>query len=185
MIKIKTPPAIELVDGTDVQTFLRLDSSDYNDRLSEMATSARIMAENYTRRAFITQSWELMLDYSAVFKNYDYIMLPRPPLQSITSIKTFNDVGAAHTQLSTSYYADVYTEPGRAVLNVGAVWGYCRQHNGMLVEYVGGYGDDVADVPQDIIDAITEAAAYFYTQGTTGVLPPDVITKLQPYRIYL
>jgi uncharacterized phiE125 gp8 family phage protein len=185
MIKLKEGPAIELVDGTDVQTFLRMDSTDYNTRLAEMAIAARIMAENYTRRAFITQTWELMLDYKDVFKNYDYVMLARPPLQSITSITTYNDVGAGLVQNATSYFADVYSEPGRAVLKTGYVWNYTRMHNGMLIEYVCGYGDAASDVPQDIIDAITEAAAYFYTQGTTGVLPPDVITKLQPYRIYL
>jgi uncharacterized phiE125 gp8 family phage protein len=185
MIQIVTPPAVELVDGTDVQTFLRLDSDDYNDRLQQFATSARIMAENYTRRAFITQTWQLMLDYKDVFKNYDYIVLPRPPLQSIANITTYNDVGTSIAQNDTSYFADTFSEPGRAVLKTGYTWNYTRMRTGMVVEYVCGYGDTADKVPQDIQDAIMEAAAYFFTQGTTGVLPPDVITKLQPYRIYL
>jgi len=75
MIQIVTQPAVEPVSGADVRKFLRMDSTDYTEDLARMATSARIMAENYTRRAFITQSWMLSVDIDKVL---DEITIPRP-----------------------------------------------------------------------------------------------------------
>jgi uncharacterized phiE125 gp8 family phage protein len=150
-----------------------------------MATSARIMAENYTRRAFITQSWMLSVDIDKVL---DEITIPRPPLQSITGINIYGTMDALTIQNPLLYNTDTTSEPGRIYLKIGYMWGdgiAMRTRNCMQITYKSGYGDAKGDVPQVIQDSIAETAAYYFVQGTTGVLPPDVITKLQPYRIYL
>src|SRR5665647_3030915 len=89
MLKLKTAPASQVVLGTDVQEYLRLDSTAYNTTLGNYVTMARMQAEAYTRRAFITQTWYLMLDSREISEE---IKIPRPPLVSAT-ILTYNDVG--------------------------------------------------------------------------------------------
>jgi uncharacterized phiE125 gp8 family phage protein len=185
MIQIVTPPVDEPVDGADVQTFLRLDSDDYNDRLQQFATSARIAAENYTRRAFITQTWVQTLDIVQV---QDNIAIMRPPLQQIDNITFYNTKDAAVLQDPTQYNVDTTSEPCRIYLKIGYAWAMgiaLRNYDCMAITFDAGYGDLASDVPQEIRDCIIEAAAYYFTQGSTGVLPPDVITKLQTYRVYL
>jgi uncharacterized phiE125 gp8 family phage protein len=185
MIKLKAGPEVEPVVGSDVQTFLRLDSTDYNVRLGQMAKAARIACENYTRRAFITQTWQLTLNIDQI---RDTIKIPRPPLHAIRSIKIFRTKDDMVYQNPAHFNTDIVSEPGCVFLKIGYAWGLgvaMRNHQSMIVEYIAGFGDSPDDVPQDIKDSITETAAYYFTQGTTGVLPPDVITKLQPYRIYL
>jgi uncharacterized phiE125 gp8 family phage protein len=184
MIKLKTAPAAEPVAGTDVQTFLRLASTDANTRLANYAITARTQAENYCKRSFINQSWELMLD---ACKISDTIKLPRPPLVSVTSVKYYDVNHAEATQNSTQYQLDTYSEPGRLIIKTGYVWGAgvaLRDKNALLIEYVAGYGAAGTNVPQDIKDVIIEAAAYYFNEGKIGTLPEDSLKKLQPYVVY-
>lgn len=52
-----------------------------NDLLNAFIVAARQYTEDYQRRAFVTQTWELWLDK---FPSKDYIDIPLPPLQSRT-----------------------------------------------------------------------------------------------------
>jgi len=179
MLKLKTGPAAEPVLNTDVQTYLRLDSTAYNTTLTNYEIMARQQAEAYTRRAFITQTWYLMLDSREI---NEVITIPRPPLQSAT-ILTYNDAGAPTAQDAASYTVDTYSEPGRIYLNPGYTWNYTRDRNGMLIEFIAGYGAAATDVPADIKMAITEAAAIYYNSGELGYLPRKVQDRLQPYQV--
>ena len=183
MIKLKTAPESDLVAAYEVRDFLRMSSEDYDDTLLLYAQAATKQAEDYCRRAFITQTWQLMLNSTQV---KDIITLPRAaPLQSITSVKVYNDAGTATTESASLYFADTYTEPGRIILYPTASWRYTRDLNGMLIEYVCGYGDFDTDVPTPIKTAIIEAAAYGYVNGKIAELPEDTLQKLKPYRVYL
>jgi len=179
MLKLKTAPASQVVLGTDVQEYLRLDSTAYNTTLGNYVTMARMQAEAYTRRAFITQTWYLMLDSREINEE---IKIPRPPLQSAT-ILTYNDAGTPAAQDAASYTVDTYSEPGRIYLNPGYTWNYTRERNGMLIEFIAGYGAAATDVPADIKMAITEAAAIYYNSGEVGALPTKVIDRLKQYQV--
>jgi len=182
MIKLATAPAIDLVVAADVRSFMRMSSTDYDAALLKLAQAARQQAENFTRRAFITQTWQKMLDASEV---QDAIKLPRPPLLAVSSVTTYNDAGTPSTQDPSTYTYDNFSEPGWLTLLTGHAWNYCREYNGMLIEYTAGYGPAVSDVPAAITMAVTEAAAYAYVNGKAGELPEDVMVKLKPYIVYL
>ena len=140
---------------------------------------ARMQAEAYTRRAFITQTWYLMLDSREI---NEVISIPRPPLISAT-ILTYNDAGTPATQDALSYTVDTYSDPGRIYLNPGYTWNYTRERNGMLIEFIAGYGAAATDVPADIKMAITEAAALYYNSGEVGNLPDKVKDRLKSYQV--
>jgi len=140
---------------------------------------ARMQAEAYTRRAFITQTWYLMLDSREI---NEVISIPRPPLISAT-ILTYNDAGTPATQDAASYTVDTYSEPGRIYLNPGYTWNYTRERNGMLIEFIAGYGAAATDVPADIKMAITEAAALYFNSGEVGNLPDKVKDRLKSYQV--
>ena len=180
MIKVKTLPAVEPVAGSDVRDYLRMDSTAYDTVLDDYAAAARMAAEKWTRRSFITTTWDLMLDAAQVT---DAIVLPRPPLQSVLSVTAYNDIGTARVIDPTWYLYDNFSEPGWLTLKLGYNWGYCRWYNGFLIEYKTGYGDSADDVPIDIKLAITETAAWWYNSGEITDVPQKVKERLQPYRV--
>src|ERR1035437_1033475 len=91
MLKLKTAAVAEPVLDTDVQTYLRLDTTEYNTPLGNYAIAARQAAEKWTRRSFVNTSWYFTLEDKEVMP--DIITLPRPPLVSITEINTYDWAG--------------------------------------------------------------------------------------------
>lgn len=99
--------------------------------------AATDQAEVYLRRALITQTWELALDKFAGRE----IELPKPPLQSVTSVKYIDRDGVEQTFASSNYYVDERSTPGRIVLDDAAFWPDTDvRPNAVKVRYVAGYG---------------------------------------------
>lgn len=101
--------------GANVQTI----SGDPTDdvEIADLITRAREQAEEYSRQAFAVQTIEFYL------KNYpskNYIEIPMPPLQSVTSLKTYDRAGNATTE--SGYIVDIDSVPGKIVLEYGKSW---------------------------------------------------------------
>lgn len=115
--------------------------------ITSLIVSAREQVETHLRRALITQTWELYLDE---WPKENFIKIPLPPLQSITSIKYTDVDGTEHT--FTDFTADDVAEPGRAVLDYGCVWPSetLTPVNPICIEFECGYGDAATDVPYSV-----------------------------------
>ena len=81
-----------------------------NDKLRAFIVAARQACENFTRRAFITQTWLLRMsgfpgkDWRYNWNGYPVIQFPKPPFQSVDFVNyvdTFGDVQAL--PLDTTY----------------------------------------------------------------------------------
>lgn len=145
-------PLVEPISLTEVKDYLRIDGNDSDSTLSPLIISAREYCEDYQNRALITQTWELTLDS---FPD-NLIRVPRPPLQSVVSIKYKDELGIEATISSSDYIVDTDSEPGRIVLAAGKTWPSLTLQpiNGVKIRYVAGYGDNAADVPQKTKDAM-------------------------------
>lgn len=89
--------------------------------------------------------------------------LPRPPLQSVTHVKSYDDSDNATTFATSNYFVDTVSEPGRVVLRNGsAAPSITRAANGLEVQFVAGYGDDPHDVPEQLRQGILMLATYLY-----------------------
>lgn len=75
--------------------------------------------ETVTRRALVTQTWDYVLDE---FPAVDYIRLPMPPLQSVTSITYKVKAGTVLTFAEANYVVATGSEPGRVILKSGCSW---------------------------------------------------------------
>lgn len=124
-----------------------------DDLLTALITAAREDCEDFQNRQYITATWELWLDS---WPNKDYITIPRPPLQSITSIKHYGTDNTEYTLAAADYFVDEKSEPGRVVLAYGKSWPSTtlRPANGICIEFKAGYGDDAADVPKVVKQAM-------------------------------
>jgi len=123
---------------------------DYIDTLI-IATTEHL--ENLLNRALISQTWEYFLD--AWPSDQDYIEIPRPPLQSITSV-TYTESGDSteysNTFASTNYTVSVEHDPGRLQLKCNKSFpsNALEADNPIKIIFVTGYGSTRSSVPQII-----------------------------------
>lgn len=136
--QIKTPPAREPVSLALAKSHLRVDGTDDDNLISGLIVAARRWCENYQNRTYMEQTWELWLDD---FPAEDYIEIPLPPLQSITSIKYYDTDDTEATVTATDYIVDATGFIGRVVLADGKSWPTTslRPAKGVCIEFVCGY----------------------------------------------
>ena len=178
-----TDPATEVATVAQMDTFLRgdnvLESVD-GELLTSLIQSAREYVEEFTRRALITQTWTMFMDGFPQTRDplgwWDGVRegsitqgqassfeLPVGPLQSVTSISTFDDDNTETTFDSANYFLNTTATPGEVILNTGATWPvFTRNRNGIKVVYVVGYGDNATDVPSPLRTAVKQLAAHWY-----------------------
>jgi uncharacterized phiE125 gp8 family phage protein len=169
-----------------------------------MIITARQLAEHKTGRQLMTATYDLTLDcfppwngHTITLGRRGQIVLPLPPLQSVSSIVYVDPNGATQT-LATSEYVvdgadtnDDKCPPGRIFPAYDKVWpDIRRQPNAVKIRFVAGYAN-VAKVPEAIrrwmlmrigaMDKNREAAA----MGQINELPRDFLDGLlDPFRIY-
>jgi len=102
-LKLKTAPSVEPFSLDEAKLHLKVDSADDNALISALITTTRDLAERETKRAFITQTWKLYLDEPPA-----EIEIPKPPLQSVESIKTISAVESTVDQNSAKDQAVLY-----------------------------------------------------------------------------
>lgn len=207
--KVTTPPASEPVTLEEAKTQLRLDTTADDDFITSLISAAREYCEIQTRRAFITQTWTLMMNVwgeradigwwdgvrqgSILGDLPTYVELPGSPLVSVTSVRTFDGEGTPAVFASSGYYVDTFSTPGRLVLNQGVSWPIPgRNYHGIEIVYVLGYGD-AEDVPFALRQAVLQLTAHWYENreairevGTAGgdvMVPKHFDNILRRHRV--
>lgn len=176
-------PVISVVEFEDVVKQVELPSDDTTHRRHlERAINAAIAdAERHTRRAFITQTWRLSLREFP-----DRIYLPRPPLQSVTSITYVDSNGATQTLSSSLYQVSTDSSPGYIEPAFGQSWPTIRSEtvDPIKVTYIAGFGTDSEDIPDQYKNLIYELVAFrFMNRGDTDQdIPKHIKWSLQSLR---
>ena len=156
-----TAPASEPITLAEVQTHLRLDTTDSSEDtlINELITSARKKAELYIARALIDTTF---IWYFDTFE--DEMVMPIGNMSSVTSVK-YLDTDAAEQTLATSVYqVDTKHQHGRVVLDDAQSWPAVHdvKVNPIYIEFVAGYGATAADVPKGIKSALLRMVGTLY-----------------------
>ena len=141
-----TPPTEEPVTLAEIKDHLRVSGTAEDSLLTLYAQMAREAVEEETWRALMPQTWTL---YLAGWPADGIIELPRPPLDSVTSIKYTDEDGVEATLAASNYRVDTAREPGRVVLAPNGEWpsDVLDSVNGVAVTFVAGYADASAVPP--------------------------------------
>ena len=207
-LKVHTAWTTSAVATSDQKSFMRVDFNDDDTLIGELIKVAQNNVEEYTGRAITQQTLQLFLDrlpyyrdenlregvYTAPDLNVsaDYIVLPKPPVASITHVKYYANDNTASTFAASNYFADVDSTSARVVLKNGVSWPTLtelRQANAYEVKYIAGYGNSASDVPTPIIQAIKLLTTHLYenremvTSMSVNSIPYTVGQLLQPYRV--
>jgi len=205
-LQLVTGPTVEPVSIAELKATIHVDDDIIDDDGVLIANlyAVRTILEEHLDRALITQTWRMFLDvppagelpwWDGVREGADIpriqraIILPKAPLQSVSSINSYNDADAATLFAAANYFVDTVTDPGKIVLRTSATWPTVeRVANGLEINFVAGYGDGWNDVPMPIRTALIEMVRVVYDQCegdggkmTAAMIPDSAKRFLQPY----
>lgn len=169
-LRLITAPTVEPVSVETAKLFLRVDDTSDDALITSLIKAAREKGEELSRRAFITQTWEMTMDEWPHELEMDLL---RPPLQSVTSVKYIDLDDVEHTVDSSTYYAVTKREPGELVFK-SLESTSLRREGAITVRYVAGYGDAASHVPERIKSAILSLVAYWYENRESQSVPNDI-----------
>ena len=174
---VSTEPTAEPLSLQEVKEYLRVEDATDERVVQPLITAARQFAESHMNRALMQQTFTLTLDAvveqneplyegirTAPDLNYykNYIVLPKSPVQSVTSVKTYDDSDTATTMAASKYYVDTAREPARIVLRTGETFPTAlRVANAIEVIYVAGY-TSAYTIPEPIRLGMLQHIAYMY-----------------------
>jgi len=155
-LTIVTAPTVEPLGLEEIEDHLRLSETSTGAEdtvLLTFLTAARRYCEQVQGRAYLHQTWNLILDG---FPSESCIEIPRPPLVSITHVKYYGTGGTATTMTAGNYYAATNSEPGMLCLAYGEVWpsATLRPNEGVEIQFLAGYGSVASTVPVEVRQAM-------------------------------
>lgn len=203
-LTVSVVPSSEPITLTEAKSHLRITGSGDDTLITSLIKAARTYAEEYTHRALMTQTILLELDafsdvndplwegwktgpYLNSYKNH--IVLPRPPVQSVTSVITYDDADAATTLASSKYYVDSAGEPARVVLRTGETFpDALRVANAIRVTYVAGYAS-AGVVPDALKIGMLQHVTHLYEHRgdmyeAAASNPPQLKSMYSAYVVY-
>jgi len=167
-------------------------------------SAARERAEAFTGRQLITATWDLVLDeFPCGLQPYElgahwthdrvgnmFLDIPKPPLQSITTITYVDTAGQSQTWSSSNYLVDAPSGPrcrrGRVAPAYGVVWPFTQaQIKAATVRFVAGYGATGASVPALLRQALLmDLSALYEHRGDDGGVVPLPAGAASIYRAH-
>ena len=184
-ISVVTAATVDPVSLAEAKAHLRVTSSDDDALIVGYLVAARQFVEDYTGRTLSLQTYDYKIDDELCGE----ILLPRPPLVSVTSVSYVDINGATQTLSPSLYQVDTGILFGRIVPAYQATYPSVRvQPNAVTVRFQAGY----TQIPEPIRQAILLLVSHFYDNrqpvviGTSfSELTFSVVALLTPYKVYL
>lgn len=160
-LSVVTPPDFDLFVAhfmASAKSYTRLTVSSQDETFLRCLITAYRQAERLTRKALCSQTLKLSLNNFC-----NEIILPRPPLVSVSAFAYLNTSGVSTSVSSSLYHVDTTRTPGRVIAAENTSWPTPSSSypNPVQITYVAGYAD-LKDIPEDLIHAIFMLATYFY-----------------------
>jgi uncharacterized phiE125 gp8 family phage protein len=144
--RLITPPASMALSLADAKDALKIDTNDQDAMVTAWVKGITAHAEDYTARAFITQTWRTTLD---AFPSA--ITLLHPPAIGVTVLKYKDAAGVLQTLAPTEYMVDLESEPAQVLPARGKSWpSTYPEINAVQVDYQVGYGAADTAIPDGI-----------------------------------
>ncbi len=198
-VKVTASNDSAAISTNDIKEFLRIDGLGDDAILASYVKSATEALKQYLRVALLTETFEFKADgfrfpdaderlvslgpgihntsYNYVTGGSDTLDIPFAPIQSITSITTYDRANASTEFASSKYNLD--KESGRIFLNEGETWPTSlRSQNAVEVVYVAGYGS--GSIPDPVLQAIRLYVAQMY-DGCAG-MTEEIMRLVSPYK---
>lgn len=208
-IVLVTPPTDEPLTVNEAKRRLRVDIADDDDLIGDMISAAREDAEKITRRQIMPATYKAVLDrfpapsletssanwYGPAWgtgpgpltmsrpegRSGLEILLPRPPLVQVQSIKYIDQDGNQQTLAPSEYIVDSASEPARIVPAFGKAWPTTQNRiNAVEIVFDAGYAD-AAHVPARIKSWIATRVGAMYENREEIAVGSRIVAVELPY----
>lgn len=177
-LELVTPPTVEPLTVAEVRERLHIGTTADDVRLGWLITQARIWAERVTNRQLLPATWRV---YYPGFCGS--LIVPKPPLRSVTAITYVDGTGATQTLTPTSY---VVSAPGGPTAGYGVIdpapsvaWPVTQAvRRAVTITFEAGY--DLAACP--IREALFWYVEYLY-EPLARPLYEAALQAVQAYRV--
>lgn len=158
-----TAPTLLPFTLNEVKDHLRVYGTDDDAYLNSIIPAASSVAGVITRRSIAYSEWKLHLDF---FPSCGEIVIPNPPLKSVTSIKYYDTSNVLQTLAADQYDVDLISEPGRICQAFNVSWpDTYRRPNAVEVRYFSGYQTREA-IPAGLKQAMLYHIGLMFEQRT-------------------
>jgi len=192
-LSLVTAPTGEHLTLVEARDHLKVETSEDDGLIAGYILAAREAAENYTRRKFYTQTWDFTIDGTWPTEKVNgyarpRIILPLPPVQSVSSITYYDTSGVQQTLAADQYRVSLKEYAGRIEPAYGVTWPSVRDMmETITVRMVVGY----TALPEAIRQALKLTIGHYYANresvviGTISTeLPQSAQLLLDQYRSY-
>lgn len=154
-------PAVEPLSLAEAKANLLVEHTGDDALITQLISAARSHIERHTARTLITSTWQVSYDGGQDF--CDGFELPRPPIQSVTSVVYVDTDGVTQTLATSKYRVDAASEPGRITPALNQSWPtFAAVTGAVTATYVAGFGDASTDVPDDLLAAVKVLLGHLY-----------------------
>ncbi len=173
-------PLLEPLDLEEVKKQRRFSATTLDTLFDLWISAARQHWEEQTGRQLLTATWEYWLD---AFPAHSAIELPHPPLQTVLSVTYDDGDGVAQIWDAANYrviapHGD-RAPRGRLVLASGASWPTTvMQTAAVRIQYLAGYGNAPADVPELDQHVLMTLVGHFHKYGEAVQDAKTALTEL-------
>ncbi|MBF0421900.1 MAG: phage head-tail connector protein [Magnetococcales bacterium] len=203
-LRVVIPPSVEPVTLAEAKLHLKVDVNDDDALISSLVATARAHAEMITQRSFISTMLEYVMDafpgpsqfgvpWGRTFSLPGHaILLPKSPVQSVESIRYLDMDGTLKTMDPATYACDLASEPARITPAFGHIWPIpLPQIGAVMVRFIAGYGNTLADVPEGIKSWIKlRCGSLYINREEVAILNRGIVAELpfvdgllDPYRV--
>lgn len=152
--EITTTATGDPVTYQEARIYLRVDADDEQSLITSLITVATRSSENFTNRLFMRQTAKARYDWFP-----REIILPRSPVQSVSSITFIAATGNTATLATTVYQVDTQSEPARIMPTASESWPSTQAdtYNVVTVTFIGGYATATTDLATKVPDGLKTA----------------------------
>ncbi len=185
-LTLVTAPTDDPLTLEEVKVHLRVTHGDEDVLIATLSQAAAHTVEQRIERQLLTATWKLELDCFPAWEPYwdarwggwgrpGIIEVPRPPLQSVTSIKYLDTAGVEQTWPGTDYVVQQpsgpYASAGRIMPAVGKAYPDTAPLPGAVrIEFVAGYGATEVAVPVGLKQAMLMYVGNWYEHREASVV---------------
>jgi uncharacterized phiE125 gp8 family phage protein len=158
-LRLITAPTDTPVTLDEAKAQCRVDDTASDALIGTYISAATGYVEQYLGRAIMEQTWELVLDSFA-----DAILIPKGPVQSVTSITYYDTDSVLQTLATDQYVLDNVSDPSWIVRPTDVTYPTVALGvNNVIIRFVAGY----TDTPEAIRAAILMLIAQWFDERTS------------------
>jgi len=186
-----TDPSVEPISLAEAKIYLKVDDTTEDALITLLIKAARIRCEKETGRQLITTVIDHYFDeFPDKDECYDFLLYGCP-VNSITSVKYYDDSDVQQTLANTVYLLDGVSAPARVSLMYGQSWPSTSERaNAIEIKTSCGYGAAGSNVPAALIAGMYLHLGHLYenrqdvTKENMNELPMGSKSLYNLYHVY-